>query len=353
MRIQNNKIKIGGGPYIKFLHDCLLINKILVIGDLHIGYDEQIGGRAVFPKLQLGEIIEKLNGVFSFLKKQKIVVEKIVLLGDVKHDFGTITDVEWRETLEFFDYLKEKLEDTTKISNLIIKKGVNKEVLYKNQLFVNGSKIDNKNDKNKLKDKIIVIRGNHDNILKPISRKAGFKLVDYYCIKINGRKICFLHGNKLFKQCLDSPTNKDRDILVFGHLHPAITLYDNYKSEKYKCFLKGDWKISGKRKIGYVLPSFSNISFGYDLKDIDNLSNIERIDRGRSIFTLSDRIKSKIKLVNKFEFIKKSGGGFYKIKKNKNKFFVVPTKTLKNFEVIIYNDKEDKEYNFGRLKGLI
>jgi metallophosphoesterase superfamily enzyme len=28
---------------MKFLHDCLLIKDTLVIGDLHIGYDERFG----------------------------------------------------------------------------------------------------------------------------------------------------------------------------------------------------------------------------------------------------------------------------------------------------------------------
>ena len=260
---------------IKFLHDCLLIKNILVIGDLHIGYEEQFHGKAIFPRAQLEEIIEKLKEVFDYLEKEKIRVKKIVLLGDVKHYFGEPTKIEWRETLEFFDFLKSRIFPKKKTDN------------------------------------IIVIKGNHDNILKPILRKRNISLKNYYCVKIKegkkSRKIYFLHGNKLFKQCLDSQTA----VLIFGHLHPAITLYDSYKNEKYKCFLIGKWK----EKIVYILPSFSSVSFGYDLNDIDNFSN------GRSV--------------------------------NKDKFFVIPNKDLKNFEVIIYNNKEKKRYNFGFLKKLI
>src|SRR3989344_8312542 len=164
---------------INYLNDCLLIKDILVIGDLHIGYDEQFHGKAIFPGSQLEEIIKKLKDVFKYLKKDKIKITKIILLGDVKHDFGKITNIEWRETLQFFDFLKDNIED---------------------------------------KSRVIVIKGNHDNILKPILEKRDIKLVDYLKIKIDGKRWCFLHGNKMFEQCLDS------NYLVFGHLHPAITL---------------------------------------------------------------------------------------------------------------------------------
>lgn len=244
---------------IKFLHDCLLIKDILVIGDLHIGYDGQFYGKAAFPGAQLKNIIEKLDGVFDILKKEKVKIKKIILLGDVKHDFGTITDIEWREILKFFDYLISNIDD---------------------------------------KSKVIVIKGNHDNILEPIVKKRKILLKSYYKLVIDGKKFCFMHGDRLFKQCLDS------DCLVFGHIHPAITLHDKYKSEKYKCFLNGKWK--GKNI--FILPSFTDIRYGYDLNKINH----------------------------------KNDG-----------FFFIPYKDLKKFEVIIYNSKERKGYNFGKLKGLV
>lgn len=246
---------------VKFLHDCLLVKDILVIGDLHIGYDDQFHGRAVFPGSQLENIKEKLKEVFEYLETKKLKVRKVVLLGDVKHDFSKITDIEWRETINFFDFLNENIVD---------------------------------------KNKIIVIKGNHDTILEPIVRKRNILLKDYYKIEINGKVFCFLHGDKLFKQCLDS------DFLVFGHLHPAITLSDKYKNEKYKCFLKGKWK--GKQV--FILPSFTSVSLGYDLNNLNE-------------------------------------------KDYKDKFFVIPNNNLKSFEIIIYNNEDKKKYNFGKLKKLI
>lgn len=250
-------------PKIKFLNDCLLINnKILVIGDIHIGYEEYISEKNALPMVQYKEIIEKLDDIFNFLKKEEIKIKKIILLGDLKHEFGEISASEWRETLKLLDYFEGKISK---------KRGK--------------------------KNSVVLIKGNHDNILGPIAKKRNVELKKYY--KTLG--ICFLHGNKEY-----NGYDKNVNILIIGHLHPSITLFDNYKKEKYKCFLKGIWK----RKLVYILPSFSPISLGYELEDLNN-------------------------------------------KRNRNGFLIINEKKLKDFEVIIYNNKEKKEYNFGKLNKLI
>src|SRR3989339_686229 len=64
----------------------------------------------------------------------------------------------------------------------------------------------------------------------------------------------FIHGDVMHKEIL-SP---EIEIVVMGHLHPAIALKDSQKikSEKYKCFLAG--KYLGKEFI--ILPSFGEIN---------------------------------------------------------------------------------------------
>ena len=241
---------------MKFLHDCILLKDILVIGDLHIGYDERFG-RSI-GQVQLENILEKLEGIFKQIKDLGVRVKRVVLLGDVKHVFSGITDIEWRETLSLLDYIKVK------------SKGA----------------------------KIIIIKGNHDNILEPIVKKRNINLRDYYFVSIEGKKYCFLHGDKMFEQCLDA------DWLLFGHWHPSITLSDNYKRERFKCFLKGKWK----RKNVIIFPSFSDIKYGSDLNNLRDEND-------------------------KFSFIK--------------------YKDIIKFEVIIYNNDEKREYNFGKLGKLI
>jgi uncharacterized protein len=244
-------------PKIEFLDDCLLVNnEILVLGDVHLGYEDILAGKGIFPRRQLKDTIEKLNSIFWDLNLRAIKLKQIIICGDLKHEFGEISNAEWRETIGLLDFLIEKCEN------------------------------------------VILIKGNHDSILEPIARKKGINLKDYY----NFQGVCFLHGHKIKENWI-----KKSEILIIAHLHPAITLSDEYKTEKYRCFLQGKWK----RKQIYVLPSFSNISTGYDLT------------------------KHHYKTRKKYEFL------------------VIPEKNLKNFEIIIYDNKEKKKYGFGKLKKFI
>jgi len=185
----------------KFINKSLYFpkEKILVLGDLHIGYEEYLNEQGVFlPRVQFKEIMKDLKKVFKKTGK----IEKMVILGDLKHEFGTISSQEWREVKGVLDFLKGKAR------------------------------------------KIILVKGNHDNILEPIARRKEIKIKEFHVEK----GICFLHGHKLFPRCLD----KKIKMLVLGHRHPAIILSDKYKKEKYKCFLVGKWR---KKKV-MILPSF-------------------------------------------------------------------------------------------------
>ncbi len=294
--IWSNKEKQKIDVKIEFLYDALLIDEsVLVLGDLHIGYEEHITKSGIFPRLQLKEIIEKLDSIFWNLSMKGIFIKQVIILGDLKHEFGEISDVEWSETLRFLDYLdgkivKKKIKDY--ISN------VNTKEMKMRRL----SEASENTNKLGVNNRIILVRGNHDNILGPIAKKRNIDVVNYYKYK----NICFMHGNKIYGKCFEKS-----EILILGHLHPAITLSDEYKKEKYKCFLHGKWKTRGNTKDVYILPSFSPISFGFNLENLD-------------------------------EDIKDEGG-----------FLIINDKELKDLEVIIYNNKENKEYNFGKLKKLV
>ena len=245
---------------IQFLDNALLINdpqtKILIIADLHIGFEESIVEKGIFPRIQTHEIITNLNKIFDNLNKNHGIkkLDKIIILGDLKHEHGKISDAEWRETLHVLDFLTGKTGE------------------------------------------IILIKGNHDNILGPIAGKRNVRLENFYQYK----DILFMHGHKEYKTAMKK---KGIKILISGHLHPAVTLADEYKKEKYKCFLLGKYK----RKQTYILPSFNPINRGFDLKLTPN-------PKGRY-------------------------------------YHIIPDNKLKSFNVII--SSQGKAYDFGKLKKLI
>lgn len=256
--ISSKQTKLFSQPRIRFLNNSLLIDdEILVFGDFHLGVQEHLGG---LPAVQLKEILDNLREIFSYIDKLKVKIKKIVVLGDFKHMFGEISDSEWRESVRLLDYFIEK--------------------------------VGRKN--------IILIKGNHDRILEPIARKRKIKINNFYV----HNDVAFMHGHKEYKEVLKDKS-KRINILVLGHLHPTISLTDEYKREKYKCFLLGKWK----RKIVYILPSFGDTGPGYDV----------------------------------------SKEGHFKYRDS----LFINEKSLRDFEIIIYNNNEKKEYNFGKLKDLI
>lgn len=214
---------------IKYIGKCLLIEKekekIVVIGDIHLGAGSEIEGINIVGEIER-EMIKELEMVFDRIISDGAggkgeILDKIVLLGDLKNEFSHLMKEERYGLVNLFDYLDEKCEE------------------------------------------IVVIRGNHDNYLLQILEKRGIKIYDYYF----WNEYCFLHGDKDFKEI------HGRKIIywIISHLHPAISLREGVKIEKYKCFLKG--KFKGKKII--ILPSFADISEGIDVSLFEqNESNL-------------------------------------------------------------------------------
>ena len=207
-------------PNIAIVDLALHFDSTLVIADVHIGYEEALNRQGILiPRAQFGEMVKRMEKIFGSLNGKKI--KRIVVNGDLKHEFGIISEQEWRNTLKFIDLLSRHCNE------------------------------------------VILIKGNHDTILGPIAEKRNVKILDHLMIKSISKKsgkILILHGDKIpGKQLL-----KEASVVIIGHEHPAVSLKEGPRVEQYKCFLKG--KHKGKNLI--VQPSFNSIAEGTDiLKD--------------------------------------------------------------------------------------
>src|SRR3989338_1455942 len=208
-------------PGIEIINTALWLRKEknLIINDLHLGFEEALRRRGIFvPKLQLRMILNQLQIIL-----EKVHPAKIIINGDLKHEFGTMSMPEWREVLKLLDVLQQRCP-------------------------------------------VVIIKGNNDQIVEPLADKRGVAVVNQLELK----DILIVHGDVLVE------TKAKR--LIIGHEHPAITLRDGSKREKYKCFLKGKWK--GKEII--AVPSLNPLLEGTDvLKEevlspfLENIQNFE------------------------------------------------------------------------------
>src|SRR3989344_5253076 len=217
-------------PGIEIIDLSLYIKKekILVFSDVHIGLEEAYNKEGVFiPRFQFPEIIKHLDKIFSKVKPNITVIN-----GDLKHEFGIISDQEWKHTLRLLDYLIEK------------------------------------------KQEIILIRGNHDTFLGPIAEKREIKILNFYN---PNNKITITHGHKILK-------NLNKTVII-GNEHPAVSFRER-KYEKYKCFMLGKYK---KHDI-IVLPSFNFITEGSDITREKTLSPYLKKDlKNFQIFIAMDK----------------------------------------------------------------
>ncbi|MEW6069332.1 MAG: metallophosphoesterase [Candidatus Thermoplasmatota archaeon] len=177
---------------------------LLVIADLHLGYEGILAEQGIFmPKTQFKKIMKDLAEI---IKKRS--ASKILINGDIKHEFSETSYHEFKEIRDFFYYL-------------------------------------NKNFK-----KIILIKGNHDNFIYRLTEKYGVELYDEFA----SGDYLFIHGHKE-----KAIAQVEQAIIVLAHEHPAIALYTELGvKEKLKCFLYGEAK--GKKII--VLPAVSYFAEG-------------------------------------------------------------------------------------------
>ncbi|MBT7928279.1 metallophosphoesterase [Candidatus Woesearchaeota archaeon] len=213
---------------IEIIDLCLFLtkSKTLIIPDVHIGYEEALNKKGILiPRTQFVEIMKNIEKIIKQIKKKFKRINKIVIMGDLKHEFGIISETEWRQTLRFLDFLIKYCQNIT------------------------------------------LIRGNHDKILGPIAKKRELNIEEHVIID----DVYLTHGHQLPKSKLKAEKQLLKTIktIIIGHEHAAITLRDGPRVEKFKCFLKGKWKPEKKLLTKsfdlIVMPSFNPIIEGTDV----------------------------------------------------------------------------------------
>jgi len=185
---------------------------LIVISDLQLGEELYLAEeKGIFvPQIQFKEIKKELRSIF-----RKVKASRILINGDVKHEFGEASKQEWREVIELVEFLRKRVKE------------------------------------------IIVVRGNHDNYLLTIASKINLQIFDPFYLE---RGYLFAHGHKKFSY------PKNFHTLVIGHEEPAIVIKHGFDRIKLPALLYGRMK-DGKRII--CLPAFSTLSSGTEINVVD------------------------------------------------------------------------------------
>ncbi|MDR0309133.1 MAG: metallophosphoesterase [Candidatus Methanoplasma sp.] len=189
-------------PGVKVTNDrCLILDDgpTAVVGDLHLGYESALEEEGMYiPRMNTGSIRDAMNNILSEYEPRRVV-----LLGDIKHDFK-----------------RSKREAKEEVKTII-------------GLLTEASDV-------------VVVKGNHDNFLQNILSEVGLTAFDY--VDMGGFRM--EHGH------VDS---KVRPVII-GHEHPSVRIPGAMSGGmKMHCF------VHQKEDGVIVLPPFSPFSAGNDL----------------------------------------------------------------------------------------
>ncbi len=189
---------------------ALLIDNILVIADLHIGFESEIYKSGISIPSQIKNIEKEIK---KLIRQTRI--KHLIILGDLKHQVPGTSYQEMREIPEFLHNLSEKV-------------------------------------------KVTVVRGNHDADLEKIT---DVEITSSKGIKIG--KYGFVHGHAWFSKKL-----LDCEYLIMAHVHPAVEFNPNMKEHCWiRCkpdIKKIEKKFKKKCRIKEVIimPAFNPLIGG-------------------------------------------------------------------------------------------
>jgi len=178
----------------------LLKEHVLIVADAHLGCEAALEYEGLsIPRVQTKMIEDYLVGMIEHIGPRKVVVA-----GDLKHNFSRNLIQEWKDVSRFV-----------------------------------GSIVD--------RSPLQVLRGNHDNYLSLILKEHGLGLQSR--LSVGDIEVFHGHGDARIR----GPT-------ILGHIHPSIRLRDSLgASAKAHCFLWDE-----KREV-LVLPALSIVASGTDV----------------------------------------------------------------------------------------
>ncbi len=203
--------RVIGDFYIVYGLPVLYVpsERMVVFADIHLGYEEYMARHGVFiPRAQLRYAKRSLERVFAATGR----VKRVVIDGDLKHNFDRLTRQERVEVAELLEYLYGYA------------------------------------------DEVIVVRGNHDNYVSIVLSDYGAELVERLELSTPAGRVLLVHGHR-------EPSDLGEwDIVVIGHEHPSIGIVDSLGLvTKTPCYLKAPLDTGGTL---LVLPALGTYQSG-------------------------------------------------------------------------------------------
>ncbi len=211
LELTNDLIIVGDTPFL-FHKDAGL----LILADIHLGFEEAMAEKGIFlPRNQLSQLIKDLDKAFGYLEGS---IDKVVINGDLKHRYETLSRQERIEISKLMEYLKSRGVD------------------------------------------VVFVRGNHDNYASIVTKKYGVEPISYYKID----DILIIHGHVDIADIKDADAILDTTrYIIYGHEHPSISIGDRLgKISKFPCFLEVPLRINDLEITGVVLPAAGSYQAG-------------------------------------------------------------------------------------------